>query len=65
MRFYLKKVIKTAFNQRRKKLSNALSGLIEGKKIRKDIGHKRAEQLSWEDFVELTNAIEDANRNQF
>lgn len=52
-----KKVVKTAFNQRRKKLSNALSGMLEGKKIREDMGHKRAEQLSWEDFVELTNFI--------
>ena len=52
-----KKVIKTAFNQRRKKLSNALSGMLEGKKINGDTGHKRAEQLSWEDFVELTNFI--------
>jgi 16S rRNA (adenine1518-N6/adenine1519-N6)-dimethyltransferase len=52
-----KKVIKTAFNQRRKKLSNALSGMLDSKKIREDIGHKRAEQLSWEDFAELTNFI--------
>ncbi len=58
-----KKVVKTAFNQRRKKLSNALSGLIEGHKIRTDIGHKRAEQLSWQDFVDLTNAIADNNHN--
>lgn len=53
-----KKVVKTAFNQRRKKLSNALSGMTEGKKIMGDIGHLRAEQLSWEDFVELTNSME-------
>ncbi len=59
-----KKVIKTAFNQRRKKLSNALSGLIDSKKINPDIGHKRAEQLSWEDFEALTNVIEESNRNQ-
>lgn len=52
-----KKVIKTAFNQRRKKLSNALSSLLEGKKLEGDTGHKRAEQLSWEDFVNLTNFI--------
>ena len=53
-----KKVVKTAFNQRRKKLSNALSGLLEGKKINEEMGHKRAEQLPWEDFVELTNEID-------
>lgn len=52
-----KKVVKMAFNQRRKKLSNALSGMLEGRKMRDDIGHMRAEQLTWEDFVELTNFI--------
>jgi 16S rRNA (adenine1518-N6/adenine1519-N6)-dimethyltransferase len=52
-----KKVVKTAFNQRRKKLSNALSGMLEGKKLSGDIGHMRAEQLSWEEFAELTNTI--------
>lgn len=53
-----KKVVKTAFNQRRKKLSNALGSLLEGRKIDERIGHLRAEQLSWEDFVQLTNAIQ-------
>ncbi|HTA26437.1 MAG TPA: 16S rRNA (adenine(1518)-N(6)/adenine(1519)-N(6))-dimethyltransferase, partial [Bacteroidia bacterium] len=52
-----KKVIKTAFNQRRKKLSNAMSSLLEGKKMKEEFAHKRAEQLSWQDFVELTNFI--------
>lgn len=55
-----KKVIKTAFNQRRKKLSNTLSILLEGKKIDDRIGHLRAEQLSWEDFVQLTNEIDNS-----
>jgi 16S rRNA (adenine1518-N6/adenine1519-N6)-dimethyltransferase len=55
-----KKVIKTAFNQRRKKLSNGLSSLLDGRKLPADTGHKRAEQLSWEDFVELTNFIAQA-----
>lgn len=53
-----KKVVKMAFNQRRKMLSNALSGIMEGRKMNEDIGHKRAEQLSWKDFVKLTNSIE-------
>ncbi len=52
-----KKVIKTAFNQRRKKLSNAMSSLLKGKKMKEEFAHKRAEQLSWQDFVELTNFI--------
>jgi 16S rRNA (adenine1518-N6/adenine1519-N6)-dimethyltransferase len=52
-----KKVVKTAFNQRRKKLSNALSILTEKGKISGKTGDLRAEQLSWGNFVELTNEI--------
>ena len=52
-------VVKTAFNQRRKTLSNSLKSLY----LRKDFSHplltKRAEQLSVNEFVELTNAIEE------
>lgn len=58
-----KKVVKAAFNQRRKKLSNALSGILEGRKINADVGHLRAEQLSWQDFVKLTNVIGDKGYN--
>ncbi len=57
---FFKKVVKTAFNQRRKMLSNALSSLLEGRKIDEKIGHLRAEQLSWENFVELTNEIDNS-----
>lgn len=50
------KVVKTAFNQRRKKLRNALSSMIN------DISplpylDLRAEALSWQKFDELTSAI--------
>jgi 16S rRNA (adenine1518-N6/adenine1519-N6)-dimethyltransferase len=59
------RVIKTAFNQRRKILSNALKLLIdnccpdnEGRKIIPDhLAGKRAEQLTVEDFIMLTQAI--------
>ncbi len=49
-------VVKTAFNQRRKTLRNALS------KFKLEDNHKfaklRAEQLSWQNFVELTKHID-------
>lgn len=51
------KVVKTGFNQRRKKLSNALSSIIEKRPIKSKYFDLRAEQLSWQDFVELTNTL--------
>ncbi len=52
------RVVKTAFNQRRKKLRNALSPLHENKQDFSDeLFNKRAEQLSVVDFVKLTNII--------
>ncbi len=52
-------VVKTSFNQRRKMLSNALSSLVSKEKISSlPYMTKRAEQLSWQQFVELTNEIE-------
>ena len=52
------KVVKTAFNQRRKTLSNALSQLIDKEK-KGNIPYldKRAETLSWQQFVQLTNQL--------
>ncbi len=55
-----KKVIKMAFNQRRKKLSNALSAMLADKPIKSGLLDKRAEQLSWKDFVNLTLLFEKA-----
>jgi len=52
-----KNVIKTAFNQRRKMLSNSLKQLLEGKHISAELAQKRPEQLSVAEFVELTNQI--------
>jgi len=52
------RVVKTAFNQRRKTLRNALSVFVfDTEKLAADILTKRAEQLSVEDFVNLTNAV--------
>jgi 16S rRNA (adenine1518-N6/adenine1519-N6)-dimethyltransferase len=50
-------VVKTAFNQRRKTLRNALKGLITGDSGNIDaLLGKRAEQLSVQEFVKLTNS---------
>jgi 16S rRNA (adenine1518-N6/adenine1519-N6)-dimethyltransferase len=51
-------VVKAGFNQRRKKLSNALSGVMGDRKINSELLDKRAEQLSWQDFELLTKMIE-------
>jgi 16S rRNA (adenine1518-N6/adenine1519-N6)-dimethyltransferase len=53
-------VVKTSFNQRRKMLSNAISSLLPKEKISSlPYMNLRAEQLSWKQFVELTNKIEE------
>jgi 16S rRNA (adenine1518-N6/adenine1519-N6)-dimethyltransferase len=48
-----KTVVKTAFNQRRKTLNNALRGLIPAD-LPAAIGQRRAETLSVSEFMELT-----------
>jgi len=47
-------LVKTAFNQRRKKLRNAVRNLFTEDILRDEIFDKRAEQLSVEDFAALT-----------
>jgi len=47
-------LVKTAFNQRRKTLRNAVRGLFEETVLKDDIFNKRAEQLSIDDFAMLT-----------
>lgn len=56
------KVVKTGFNQRRKTLSNSLKSMLAGQKMSHDIFSKRPEQLSVDQFVELTNIIESINK---
>ena len=60
-----KTVVKTAFNQRRKQMRNSLQQLVEkGNPIlEENIFTMRPEQLSVEQFVELTKMIENV-RNQ-
>ncbi len=54
-----RRVVKAAFNQRRKTLRNAMSSVVS-----KDLSGTlpfaslRAEELSWEKFTELTHAVE-------
>lgn len=47
-------LVKTAFNQRRKMLRNAVRGLFDEVILQDEIFSKRAEQLSIEDFAGLT-----------
>jgi 16S rRNA (adenine1518-N6/adenine1519-N6)-dimethyltransferase len=47
-------LVKTAFNQRRKTLRNAVRGLFEPGLLEDDIFNKRAEQLSIDQFAGLT-----------
>lgn len=47
-------LVKTAFNQRRKTLRNAVKSLFEPEILQDEIFNKRAEQLSVEDFGALT-----------
>ncbi len=51
-------VVKQAFNQRRKTLRNSLRSMIPAEIIDNDIFNKRPEQLSVQEFVELTSHFE-------
>ena len=55
-------VVKTAFNQRRKTLRNALKGFNVQANDSIPYLDLRAERLSWQMFEELTIAIEQSNR---
>lgn len=51
-RFFL--LVKTAFNQRRKMLRNAVKSLFDETVLKEDIFTRRAEQLTVDDFAALT-----------
>jgi 16S rRNA (adenine1518-N6/adenine1519-N6)-dimethyltransferase len=54
-----KTIVKSTFNKRRKMIRNTLKSLINDDEILKDdFFKKRPEQLSLDEFVELTNVIE-------
>lgn len=54
-----KKVVKTAFNQRRKTIRNSIRVLFNNNDIRHPLLDKRPEQLSVEQFVELTRFVQE------
>jgi 16S rRNA (adenine1518-N6/adenine1519-N6)-dimethyltransferase len=59
-------LVKTAFNQRRKTLRNAVRGLFEPAELQSDIFNKRAEQLTVGQFAALTfkmRGIADIKKN--
>ncbi len=50
----LRKIVKTAFNQRRKKMSNAIKSLnLPLEELSEDILHKRPDKLSVTDYLDL------------
>ncbi len=59
-----KRVVKTAFNQRRKTLRNSLKPLVAAPLMTDKIYSLRPEQLSVKDFVELTQRIDNLLSNQ-
>ena len=55
-----KKIVKATFNQRRKKLRNSIQQIVgkESEQLKDTVLDKRPEQLSLEDFIELTKKVE-------
>ncbi|NOU58799.1 16S rRNA (adenine(1518)-N(6)/adenine(1519)-N(6))-dimethyltransferase RsmA [Marinifilum caeruleilacunae] len=58
------RVVKTGFNQRRKTLRNSLKPVLGEHKLEDEIMSKRPEQLSIEEFVNLTNKIQELLNTQ-
>ena len=52
------RVVKTAFNQRRKMLGNSLKSLLPARYTANPVFSKRPEQLGVQDFIELTLFVE-------
>lgn len=60
---WLRRIVRTAFNQRRKTLRNSLSSITSetGIALPEDVVTKRAEELSPDDFVELALYLQGAD----
>jgi 16S rRNA (adenine1518-N6/adenine1519-N6)-dimethyltransferase len=56
-----KLVVKTSFNQRRKMLRNSVKSLLNADVMENPLFQKRPEQLSVEEFIELTRFIEESH----
>jgi 16S rRNA (adenine1518-N6/adenine1519-N6)-dimethyltransferase len=54
---HLRRLVKTAFNQRRKMLRNAVKGLFPPEVLADSLFDKRAEHLSVEEFASLTHRM--------
>jgi 16S rRNA (adenine1518-N6/adenine1519-N6)-dimethyltransferase len=54
-------LVKTAFNQRRKMLRNAVKSLFDETVLQDSVFDKRAEQLSVHDFARLTFLMKKLN----
>ena len=54
-------IVKQAFNQRRKTMRNSLRPMLSPEIIENEVFNKRPEQLSVQEFIELTNLIERNN----
>lgn len=56
----LKKIVKGTFNQRRKKMRNSIQQIVgkESRLLNDPIMEKRPEQVSIEEFIELTLKVE-------
>lgn len=61
----MKTVVKTSFGQRRKTLRNSLRGLLpkDSHVLEHDVFRQRPEQLSVNQFIELTNIVRDAQQH--
>jgi 16S rRNA (adenine1518-N6/adenine1519-N6)-dimethyltransferase len=59
----LKTIIKSTFNQRRKMIRNSIQGAYNVGEANHKFFTKRPEQLALEEFVELTNWVENIVRN--
>jgi 16S rRNA (adenine1518-N6/adenine1519-N6)-dimethyltransferase len=61
-----KQIVKTTFNQRRKQLRNSIQTILpkDNALAADPVFNKRPEQLSVQDFVELTNRVEEALKKE-
>jgi 16S rRNA (adenine1518-N6/adenine1519-N6)-dimethyltransferase len=55
-------VVKATFNQRRKAIRNTVKPFLSGVQVEHELLGKRPEQLSVEEFIELTQIIEQAQQ---
>lgn len=57
-------IVKMSFNQRRKTIRNSISQLIKGKNFDHPLLSQRPEQLSVDQFIELTKAVQTLQQSE-